>query len=60
MRGNKKQADRSMPGLNCLTHLGKEQSKTFDALIASYSMVLIRYLLLVYILNKYSFIDVRL
>ena len=32
--------------------MGKEQSKTFDAAIACHSIVMIRYLLLVYILNK--------
>jgi IS4 transposase len=37
-----------------LLYLGKQQSKTFDAVIASYSMVMIRYLLLVYILSKYQ------
>ena len=37
-----------------MLYLGKEQSKTFDAVIASYSMVMIRYLLLVYILSKYQ------
>lgn len=35
-----------------LLYMGKEQSKTFDAAIASYSIVMIRYLLLVYILSK--------
>jgi len=35
-----------------LLYMGKEQSKTFDAAIASYSIVMIRYLLLVYILGK--------
>jgi hypothetical protein len=35
-----------------LLYMGKEQSKTFDAAIASHSIVMIRYLLLVYILNK--------
>jgi hypothetical protein len=32
--------------------LGKEQSKTFDATVASYSIVMLRYLLLVYIISK--------
>ena len=31
---------------------GQEQSRTFDALIACYSMVMMRYLFLVYILHK--------
>ncbi len=35
-----------------LLYMGKEQSKTFDATIACHSIVMIRYLLLVYILNK--------
>lgn len=35
-----------------MLRLGKEQSKTFDAVIASYSMVMLRYLLLVYIISK--------
>ena len=35
-----------------MLRMGKEQSQTFDAAIASYSIVMIRYLLLVYILNK--------
>ena len=35
-----------------LLYMGKEQSKTFDAAIACHSIVMIRYLLLVYILNK--------
>ncbi len=35
-----------------MLYMGKEQSKTFDAAIACYSIVMIRYLLLVYILNK--------
>lgn len=35
-----------------MLYLGKEQSNTFDALVASYSLVMIRYLLLVYILGK--------
>lgn len=35
-----------------MLYMGKEQSNTFDAAIASYSMVMIRYLLLVYILGK--------
>ncbi len=32
--------------------MGKEQSNTFDATVACYSMVMVRYLLLVYIINK--------
>jgi hypothetical protein len=32
--------------------LGQEQSRTFDALVASYSLVMMRYLFLVYILHK--------
>ena len=36
-----------------MLYFGKDQSETFDAVIASCSLVLIRYLLLVYILNKY-------
>ena len=36
-----------------MLYLGKEQSETFEAVIACYSLVMIRYLLLVYILNKY-------
>lgn len=32
--------------------MAKEQSNTFDALIACHSLVMIRYLLLVYILGK--------
>lgn len=36
-----------------ILYLGKEQSETFDAVITCYSLVMIRYLLLVYILNKY-------
>ena len=35
-----------------MLYLGKEQSNIFDALVASYSLVMIRYLLLVYILGK--------
>lgn len=35
-----------------MLYLGKEQSNTFDALIACYSLVMIRYLILVYILGK--------
>ncbi len=35
-----------------MLYLGKEQSNTFDALVASYSLVMIRYLILVYILGK--------
>ncbi len=37
-----------------MLYLGEEQSQTFDAALASYSFVMIRYLLLVYILNKYQ------
>ena len=37
-----------------MLYLGKEQSETFDAIVACYSIVMIRYLLLVYILNKYN------
>lgn len=36
-----------------LLYLGKEQSVAFDAIVACYSLVMIRYLLLVYILHKY-------
>ena len=36
-----------------MLYLGKEQSETFDAVVASYSLVMIRYLLLVFILRKY-------
>ncbi len=35
-----------------MLYMGREQSKTFDAAIASYSIVMIRYLLLVYLMNK--------
>ena len=35
-----------------MLYMGKEQSNTFDAAVTCYSMVMIRYLLLVYILNK--------
>lgn len=35
-----------------MLYMSKEQSNTFDALIACHSLVMIRYLLLVYILNK--------
>ena len=35
-----------------MLYMGKEQSNTFDAMIACYSLVMIRYLLLVYILSK--------
>ena len=34
--------------------MGKEQSETFDAVIACYSLVMIRYLLLVYILARHG------
>jgi len=37
-----------------MLYLGKEQSETFDAVVACYSIVMMRYLLLVYILNKYQ------
>ena len=37
-----------------MLYLGKEQSETFDAVMACYSIVMMRYLLLVYILNKYA------
>jgi IS4 transposase len=37
-----------------MLYLGKEQSETFDAVVASYSLVMIRYLLLVFILRKYQ------
>jgi len=36
-----------------LLYMGKEQSETFDAAIAAYGLVVVRYLILVYILNKY-------
>jgi hypothetical protein len=32
--------------------MGKEQSSTFDAMVAGNSLVMIRYLLLIYILSK--------
>jgi len=35
-----------------MLYMGKEQSNTFDAIVAGYSLVMIRYLLLVYILSK--------
>jgi hypothetical protein len=35
-----------------MLYMGKEQSHTFDALVACYSLVMARYLLLVYILSK--------
>lgn len=35
-----------------MLYLGKEQSKTFDAMVSSYSIVMLRYLLLVYIISK--------
>jgi hypothetical protein len=35
-----------------MLYMGKEQSNTFDATVACYSMVMIRYLLLVYIIDK--------
>lgn len=37
-----------------MLYLSKEQSETFDALVACYSLVMIRYLFLVHILNKYQ------
>ena len=37
-----------------MLYLGKEQSNTFDAVISCHSLVMIRYLLLIYILNKYQ------
>ena len=36
-----------------MLYLGKEQSETFEAVVASYSLVMIRYLLLAFILRKY-------
>jgi len=36
-----------------MLYLGKEQSETFEAVVASYSLVMIRYLLLIFILRKY-------
>jgi hypothetical protein len=38
-----------------MLYLGKEQSETFDAVIACYSLVMIRYLLLVYILARHGY-----
>ena len=35
-----------------MLYMAKEQSNTFDALVACHSLVMIRYLLLVYILEK--------
>jgi Transposase DDE domain len=35
-----------------MLYLGKEQSKTFDAAVASYSLTMIRYLLLIYLMNN--------
>jgi len=35
-----------------MLYLGKEQSKTFDAAVASYSLMMIRYLLLIYLMNN--------
>ena len=35
-----------------MLYMGKEQSNTFDAVVACYSLVMIRYLLLIYILSK--------
>jgi hypothetical protein len=37
-----------------MLYMGKEQSETFEAVVASYSLVMIRYLLLVFILRKYQ------
>ena len=36
-----------------LLYMGKEQSETFEAVVASYSLVIIRCLLLIFILRKY-------
>jgi len=36
-----------------MLYMGKEQSETFDAVDASYSLVMIRYLLLIFILRRY-------
>jgi hypothetical protein len=36
-----------------MLYLGKEQSNTFDAVVASCSLVMVRHLLLTYVLNKY-------
>jgi len=41
-----------------MLYLGKEQSNTFDAAVTCYSLVMIRYLLLVYILSRYEFTGV--
>jgi len=41
-----------------MLYLGKEQSNTFDAAVTCYSLVMIRYLLLIYILNRYEFTGV--
>ncbi len=35
-----------------MLYLGKEQSRTFDAAVACYSLTMIRYLLLVYVMNR--------
>ena len=35
-----------------MLYLGKEQSKTFDAAVAGYSVMMIRYLLLIYLMNN--------
>ena len=35
-----------------MLYMAKEQSNTFDALVACHSLVMVRYLLLVYILSK--------
>jgi len=41
-----------------MLYLGKEQSNTFDAAVTCYSLVMICYLLLIYILNRYEFTGV--
>ncbi len=35
-----------------MLNLGKEQSRTFDAVVSSYSIVMLRYLLLVFLMSK--------
>jgi hypothetical protein len=35
-----------------MLYLGKEQSKTFDAAVAGYSMTMICYILLIYLMNN--------
>ncbi len=37
-----------------ILYLGKAQTETFDAVIACYSIVMMGYLLLFYVLNKYQ------